>query len=237
MSATLDALAGEAAGRADRRPRSIQPIHHCADRARRSSRSATSSACSRTRRRPPSARASCASACPARSDRATPRPRRRCARSPAASEPWAALGSRARRGALRRERPRRAHRGPAPTTSPASSGSRATGAPAHGAPDQDLDRVLGLQRRLARRARRVLRELADRDINLTKIESRPRRVRLGHYMFFADLDGRRAGRRAVRRSARRAARARRGAAGARLLPRGLTRLVIARASATAGRRL
>jgi prephenate dehydratase len=35
----------------------------------------------------------------------------------------------------------------------------------------------------------VLREFADREINLTKIESRPRRVRLGHYMFFADLDG------------------------------------------------
>ena len=35
----------------------------------------------------------------------------------------------------------------------------------------------------------VLRELADREINLTKIESRPRRVRLGHYMFFADLEG------------------------------------------------
>ncbi|HEX8854231.1 MAG TPA: prephenate dehydratase [Thermoleophilaceae bacterium] len=35
----------------------------------------------------------------------------------------------------------------------------------------------------------VLRELADRNINLTKIESRPRRVQLGHYMFFADLDG------------------------------------------------
>jgi prephenate dehydratase len=35
----------------------------------------------------------------------------------------------------------------------------------------------------------VLGELADRGINLTKIESRPRRVRLGHYMFFADLEG------------------------------------------------
>jgi prephenate dehydratase len=34
----------------------------------------------------------------------------------------------------------------------------------------------------------VLRELSDREINLTKIESRPRRVRLGHYMFFADID-------------------------------------------------
>lgn len=34
----------------------------------------------------------------------------------------------------------------------------------------------------------VLRELSDREINLTKIESRPRRVRLGHYMFFADIE-------------------------------------------------
>jgi prephenate dehydratase len=36
---------------------------------------------------------------------------------------------------------------------------------------------------------RVLSELADREVNLTKIESRPRRVQLGHYMFFADLEG------------------------------------------------
>jgi prephenate dehydratase len=35
----------------------------------------------------------------------------------------------------------------------------------------------------------VLGELAGREINLTRIESRPRRVRLGHYMFFADLAG------------------------------------------------
>jgi prephenate dehydratase len=35
----------------------------------------------------------------------------------------------------------------------------------------------------------VLREFADRDVNLTRIESRPRRVRLGHYMFFVDLEG------------------------------------------------
>jgi prephenate dehydratase len=35
----------------------------------------------------------------------------------------------------------------------------------------------------------VLSELSDRGINLTKIESRPRRVQLGHYMFFADLEG------------------------------------------------
>src|SRR4051812_8721123 len=36
----------------------------------------------------------------------------------------------------------------------------------------------------------VLTELSSRDINLTKIESRPRRIGgLGHYMFFADLEG------------------------------------------------
>ena len=35
----------------------------------------------------------------------------------------------------------------------------------------------------------VLREMSDRDINLTKIESRPRRGGLGQYMFFADLEG------------------------------------------------
>ena len=36
----------------------------------------------------------------------------------------------------------------------------------------------------------VLTELSSRDINLTKIESRPRRVGgLGHYMFFTDLEG------------------------------------------------
>jgi prephenate dehydratase len=36
---------------------------------------------------------------------------------------------------------------------------------------------------------RVLREFSDRGVNLTRIESRPRRIRLGHYMFFADLEG------------------------------------------------
>jgi prephenate dehydratase len=35
----------------------------------------------------------------------------------------------------------------------------------------------------------VLGELAVREVNLTRIESRPRRIRLGHYMFVADLEG------------------------------------------------
>jgi prephenate dehydratase len=37
---------------------------------------------------------------------------------------------------------------------------------------------------------RCLSEFADRGVNLTLIESRPRRRQLGHYMFFADLTGR-----------------------------------------------
>jgi prephenate dehydratase len=36
---------------------------------------------------------------------------------------------------------------------------------------------------------RCLNEFARREINLTKIESRPRRRRIGTYMFFADLSG------------------------------------------------
>ena len=37
---------------------------------------------------------------------------------------------------------------------------------------------------------RCLTELAEREVNLTRIESRPRRQALGHYMFFLDIDGR-----------------------------------------------
>lgn len=36
---------------------------------------------------------------------------------------------------------------------------------------------------------RCLSELSDRDINLTKIESRPKRGRVGHYIFVADMEG------------------------------------------------
>jgi prephenate dehydratase len=35
----------------------------------------------------------------------------------------------------------------------------------------------------------ALGQLSDRGVNLTRIESRPRRTALGHYMFFADLEG------------------------------------------------
>jgi prephenate dehydratase len=36
---------------------------------------------------------------------------------------------------------------------------------------------------------RCLSEFASRSVNLTRIESRPRRLGLGHYMFFADVEG------------------------------------------------
>ncbi len=64
---------------------------------------------------------------------------------------------------------------------------------------------------------RCLDEFARRDINLTKIESRPRREWLGSYMFFADLSGRpdRDGRRGGHRGPARALRA---GASARLIP-------------------
>lgn len=35
----------------------------------------------------------------------------------------------------------------------------------------------------------ILSELAYRSVNMTKIESRPERTQLGHYLFFADLEG------------------------------------------------
>lgn len=36
---------------------------------------------------------------------------------------------------------------------------------------------------------RCLTEFASRDVNMTRIESRPRKIGLGHYLFFADVDG------------------------------------------------
>jgi prephenate dehydratase len=37
---------------------------------------------------------------------------------------------------------------------------------------------------------RCLSEFAFRGVNLTRIESRPRRARLGHYQFHVDMEGR-----------------------------------------------
>jgi prephenate dehydratase len=63
------------------------------------------------------------------------------------------------------------------------------GAPPHGRPSKTSVVFWGFNDESPGALVDVLREFADRGINLTKIESRPRRVRLGHYMFYADLDG------------------------------------------------
>ena len=55
---------------------------------------------------------------------------------------------------------------------------------------EDIARVLGPGAQSPGWLVRCLDEFARREINLTKIESRPRRERLGSYMFFADLSGR-----------------------------------------------
>ena len=63
------------------------------------------------------------------------------------------------------------------------------GTPPHAAPDKTSVVFWGFNDESPGALVGVLKEFADREVNLTKIESRPRRVQLGHYMFFADLDG------------------------------------------------
>jgi prephenate dehydratase len=106
------------------------------------------------------------------------------------AEPWAAIGSRAAAALYGCEVLE------ADVEDPPGSETRfvwiARDAPAAGAPgpwktalmfwEPDDDRPGWLVRCLA--------EFADREVNLTRIESRPRRERLGSYMFFVDLDGR-----------------------------------------------
>jgi prephenate dehydratase len=63
------------------------------------------------------------------------------------------------------------------------------GTPPHRAPDKTSVVFWGFNDESPGALVGVLSEFAEREVNLTKIESRPRRVQLGHYMFFADLDG------------------------------------------------
>lgn len=63
------------------------------------------------------------------------------------------------------------------------------GTPADGAPSKTSVVFWGFNDNSPGALVAVLAELADRGINLTKIESRPRPGPLGHYMFFADLEG------------------------------------------------
>ena len=63
------------------------------------------------------------------------------------------------------------------------------GTPPHGPADKTSVVFWGLNDESPGALAGVLTEVAERGVNLTKIESRPRRAQLGHYMFFADLDG------------------------------------------------
>ena len=56
------------------------------------------------------------------------------------------------------------------------------GTPPHGPPDKTSVVFWGFNDESPGALVAVLREFADRDVNLTKIESRPRRMGLGHYM-------------------------------------------------------
>ena len=106
-------------------------------------------------------------------------------------EPWAALGQPRGGGALRLRGAGLRRRGPAGLADalrvdrPRGAGSlRSAGAwkTALMFWEPSDDRAGWLVRCLA--------EFADRDVNLTRIESRPRRQGLGTYMFFVDLNGR-----------------------------------------------
>ena len=123
--------------------------------------------------------------------RAAPRPTR-CCRVRDAGEPRRRAGLAAGRRALRLRGAGRATWRTTPTTSRAScgwprparcrprrAGAAKTSIVFWGGGDESPGWLVD-----------VLARVSGRGVNLTRIESRPRRVRLGHYMFFADLEGR-----------------------------------------------
>ena len=179
----------------------VHPIRHCLI-ARTDARAvARSRRSSRIRRRPPSARASSARGCPGAQVLAGSSTAEAVRQVAEHDGPWAALGNRlaaerygcqvlraGRRGRARQRDPVRVAR---------SGRARCRGG-------------LGVGRRPRRRSVpwktaivfwgvgseapgwlvRCLSEFASRDVNLTRIESRPRKQGLGRYMFFLDLEGR-----------------------------------------------
>ena len=161
-----------------------------------------SSASCRTRSRSRSARASCASACPRPTSSPPRRPPRRRGSSSAATR----RGRRSARGARPSSTARpcspRASR-TSPATRRASSGSRGAPRrrPADGTPAKTSLAFWGSGDDSPGWLVRCLSEFAFRGVNLTKIESRPLRARLGHYRFFVDCEG--GATRAVRRRGRR----------------------------------
>jgi prephenate dehydratase len=187
VAATLDTLAGEA-DRVRIAAEVVHPIHHCLIAARELPLDAIARVVSH-----PQATAQCAGFLRDRlgaAERVSAPSTAEAVRLVAdAGEPWAALGSRLSAelygcrvlAAGVEDEPGSVTRFVwlAPDGETADPGGRAkTSIVFWGAGDESPGWLLD-----------VLREFAGRGINLTRIESRPRRTRLGHYMFFADLEG------------------------------------------------
>jgi prephenate dehydratase len=187
VAATLDALAGEA-DRVRIAGELVHPVHHCLVAARELDLTEVSRLVSH-----PQASAQCArflaTRLPGVERVAAPSTADAVRQVSESSEPWAALGSRlsAELYGCRlltadvEDRPDNLTRFVwlAPADEAAAPGRPAkTSVVFWGAGDQAPGWLVG-----------VLQELAERGVNLTRIESRPRRERLGHYMFFADLEG------------------------------------------------
>ena len=147
-----------------------------------------SGACSPIRRRSASAPPSCGSACRAfpPSPRSPPRTRPGAPRRSPGSPPSAVAGRRSATASPSWRRPSRTR----PRTSPGSSSWPARTGKATGrdrtsiAFTLDRDRPGGLYE--------VIAEFATRRINLSRIESRPTKTAVGHYVFFLDFEGHRA---------------------------------------------
>ena len=188
------------------------------DRPRGARAGARSRPSSPIRSRSPSAPASCASSCPGPSGAASAAPPRRCGWSASRSEPWAAIGARAAAELYGCDDPARGDRGRGGQRHPLrlDRAGRDRARTGGGAWKTSLVfSELGEDHPGA--LVDALREFSSRDVNLTRIESRPLRQGLGRYMFFCDLEGATEDE-AGRGGDRGAARQGRIGAGARLLP-------------------
>jgi prephenate dehydratase len=192
VSATLDALAAED-GAVQIAGELVHPIHHCLIARAALPLERIAAVASH-----PQASGQCAGFLRSRLPRATVVPAastadavRLVAERPAEEDtPWAAIGSRGAAGLYGCEVLEDGVEDPpgsetrfvwvAREAPPADAGERWKTALVFWEPAEDAPGWLV----------RCLAEFADRGVNLTRIESRPRREGLGAYMFFVDLDGR-----------------------------------------------
>lgn len=195
VTATLDALAGEAEG-VRIAAEVVHPIHHCLVARRELALERVARVVSH-----PQAIAQCARFVRARlgsAERVSAASTAEAVRAVAASdEPWAALGSRLAADlygcvALAtdvEDRPDNLTRFVWLAPAGAAGGGPGPAAAGEAAASKTSIVFWGFNDDSPGALVAVLRELSDREVNMTKIESRPQRVSLGHYMFFADLEG------------------------------------------------